>query len=227
MEDESGTRSFFLRGIVIILVAILFFFIGSLFSLGVLSVIYKTTPLELIKGNISNKTPSEIGEKEKSKFDALYSFDEAVNMVAEEVLPSVVNIRVKVVQEDIFGNKQAGEGVGSGIVYKEDGYIITNNHVVGEAAEIIVTLADGKEFPAELVGADANTDIAVIKINAKELKPAAFTSIENVKIGQIAIALGSFPDHMIICNYITILFINNSRTYTFAFRDWRKRKKQI
>ena len=191
MEDESGTRSFFLRGIVIILVAILFFFIGSLFSLGALSVIYKTTPLELLKGNISNKTPSEIGEKEKSKFDALYSFDEAVNMVAEEVLPSVVNIRVKVVQEDIFGNKQAGEGVGSGIVYKEDGYIITNNHVVGEAAEIIVTLADGKEFPAELVGADANTDIAVIKINAKGLKPAAFTSIENVKIGQIAIALGS------------------------------------
>jgi serine protease Do len=191
MEDENGTRSFFLRGIVITLVAILFFFIGSLFSLGALSVIYKTTPLELLKGNIPNKTTSEIGEKEKNKLVVLYSFDEAINVVAEEVLPSVVNIRVKVVQEDIFGNKQAGEGVGSGIVYREDGYIITNNHVVGEAAEIIVTLADGKELPAKLVGADANTDIAVIKINANGLKPAAFTSIENVKIGQIAIALGS------------------------------------
>lgn len=191
MEDENGTRSFFLRGIVITLVALLFFFIGSLFSLGSLSVIYKTTPSELLKGNISGKTSSELQEKGKSKFGALYSFDEEVNMVAEEVLPSVVNIRVKVVQEDMFGNKQAGEGVGSGIVYREDGFIITNNHVVGEAAEIIVTLADGKEFPAELVGADANTDIAVIKINTKGLKPAAFTSIENVKIGQIAIALGS------------------------------------
>lgn len=191
MEDENGTRSFFLRGIVITLVALLFFFIGSLFSLGALSVIYKTTPSELLKGNISSKTSSELQEKGKSKFGALYSFDEEVNMVAEEVLPSVVNIRVKVVQEDMFGNKQAGEGVGSGIVYREDGFIITNNHVVGEAAEIIVTLADGKEFPAELVGADANTDIAVIKINTKGLKPAAFTSIENVKIGQIAIALGS------------------------------------
>ena len=191
MEDENGTRSFFLRGIVITLVALLFFFIGSLFSLGALSVIYKTTPSELLKGNISSKTSLELQEKGKSKFGALYSFDEEVNMVAEEVLPSVVNIRVKVVQEDMFGNKQAGEGVGSGIVYREDGFIITNNHVVGEAAEIIVTLADGKEFPAELVGADANTDIAVIKINTKGLKPAAFTSIENVKIGQIAIALGS------------------------------------
>jgi len=191
MEDENGTRSFFLRGIVITLVALLFFFIGSLFSLGALSVIYKTTPSELLKGNISSKTSSELQEKGKSKFGALYSFDEEVNMVAEEVLPSVVNIRVKVVQEDMFGNKQAGEGVGSGIVYREDGFIITNNHVVGEAAEIIVTLADGKEFPAELVGADANTDIAVIKINTKGLRPAAFTSIENVKIGQIAIALGS------------------------------------
>lgn len=191
MEDENGTRSFFLRGIVITLVALLFFFIGSLFSLGALSVIYKTTPSELLKGNISGKTSSELQEKGKSKFGALYSFDEEVNMVAEEVLPSVVNIRVKVVREDMFGNKQAGEGVGSGIVYREDGFIITNNHVVGEAAEIIVTLADGKEFPAELVGADANTDIAVIKINTKGLKPAVFTSIENVKIGQIAIALGS------------------------------------
>ncbi len=191
MDDESGTRSFFLKGIVIILVAILFFFIGSLFSLGALSVIYKTTPLELLKGNISSKTSSKLLEKENIQIGSLYSFDEAINMVAEEVLPSVVNIRVRVVQEDIFGNEQAGEGVGSGIVYKEDGYIITNNHVVGETTGIIVTLADGKEFPAELIGTDANTDIAVIKINAKGLKPAAFTSIENVKIGQIAIALGS------------------------------------
>jgi len=191
MEDKSGTRSFFLRSIVIILVALLFFFVGSLFSLGALSVIYKTTPMELLKGNISGKTSLDLQGKKESKSGALYSFDEEVNMVAEEVLPSVVNIRVTVTRKDIFGNKQEIEGVGSGIIYKEDGYIITNNHVVGEATEIIVTLADGKEFPAELVGADANTDIAVIKIDAKGLKPAAFTSIENVKIGQIAIALGS------------------------------------
>lgn len=191
IEDKDGTRSFFLRGVVIALVAILFFFIGSLFSLGALSVIYETSPSELLKGNISHKTSSGLQEEERNKIDALYSFDEAVNMVAEKVLPSVVNIRVKVVQEDIFGNKQEGEGVGSGIVFKEDGYIITNNHVVGEATEIIVALADGKEYPAKLVGADANTDIAVIKINTKGLKPASFISIENVKIGQIAIALGS------------------------------------
>ena len=56
IEDENGTRSFFLRGIVIILIAILFFFVGSLFSLGTLSVIYKTTPLELLKGNEKART---------------------------------------------------------------------------------------------------------------------------------------------------------------------------
>jgi len=172
-------------------VAILFFFIGSLFTLGALSIIYKTTPSELLKGNISNKTFPGIQGKERNETDALYSFDEAVNMVSEEVLPSVVNIRVTLTQEDMFGNKIEGEGIGSGIIYKEDGYIITNNHVVEGTTEIIVTLADGKEFPAELVGADANTDIAVVKIDAKGLKPAVFTSIENVKIGQIAIALGS------------------------------------
>jgi serine protease Do len=191
IEDKDGTRSFFLRGAVIVLVAIFIFFIGSLFSLGALSVIYKTSPSELLKGNISHVISSDLQKEEGNKIGALYSFDEAVNVVAEKVLPSVVNIRVRVVQEDILGNKQEGEGVGSGIVFKEDGYIITNNHVVGEATEIIVALSNGKEYPAKLVGADENTDIAVIKINTKGLKPASFISIENVKIGQIAIALGS------------------------------------
>jgi S1-C subfamily serine protease len=94
-------------------------------------------------------------------------------------------------QEDIFGNKQEQEGVGSGVVYTNDGYIITNSHVAGEAIELTVTLSDGSEYPAKLVGADKNTDIAVIKIDAKDLKPANFTSIENVKVGEVAIALGS------------------------------------
>ncbi len=94
-------------------------------------------------------------------------------------------------QQDYFGNQQEQEGVGSGVIYSSDGYIITNNHVAGNAREMFVTLSDGTEYPAKLIGADANTDIAVIKIEAQNLKPATFTSIENVKVGEIAIALGS------------------------------------
>ena len=106
-------------------------------------------------------------------------------------MPSIVNIRVKVMQEDFFGNQQEQEGVGSGVIYSSDGYIITNNHVAGNAKEMFVTLSDGTEYPAKLIGADKNTDIAVIKIEAQNLKPAIFASIENVKVGEIAIALGS------------------------------------
>jgi len=98
---------------------------------------------------------------------------------------------VKVVQKDIFGNSQEGEGVGSGIIFSSDGYIITNNHVAGAAEELVVTLYDGQEFPAQLVGADSNTDIAVIKIETSGLQSAEFTSIDNITVGEIAIAVGS------------------------------------
>ncbi|MBM3707874.1 MAG: PDZ domain-containing protein [Actinobacteria bacterium] len=131
-------------------------------------------------------------KQEKSSIQSiLMEFDNAISEVADIVKPSVVNIRVKVLQQDIFGNMYEGEGVGSGTIYSSDGYIITNNHVAGSAEELIVTLFNGKEYPARLVGADKNTDIAVIKIDAGDLKPAEFTTVEGIKVGQLAIAVGS------------------------------------
>ncbi len=139
----------------------------------------------------STSSSSTLQQEQNSNQNILAAFDEAVSSVAEKVKPSVVNVRVKIVQQDIFGNQQEGEGVGSGIIYSPDGYIITNNHVAGNAKELTVTLLDGKEYPAKLIGADKNTDVAVIKIDANNLKPADFTTIENVKVGELAIALGS------------------------------------
>jgi serine protease Do len=98
---------------------------------------------------------------------------------------------VTVLQQDAYGNSRQGEGVGSGIVFSKDGYIITNNHVAGNATDLKVTLNNGKEYPAKLIGADENTDIAVIKIESKDLTPAVFTSIESIKVGELAIAVGS------------------------------------
>ena len=191
MNDDRGTRSFFIRGFIIVVVAILLFFFGSLFSLEVISFINKTTPADLLKGNTQGQHLPGLQEKQEGKLESLSAFNDAISKVAEDVIPSVVNVRVKVVQEDIFGEKQEQEGVGSGVIYTNDGYIITNSHVAGEAIELNVTLSDGSEYPAKLIGTDKNTDIAVIKIDAKDLKPANFTSIENVKVGEIAIALGS------------------------------------
>ncbi|MBA7699166.1 Periplasmic pH-dependent serine endoprotease DegQ [subsurface metagenome] len=121
----------------------------------------------------------------------LEEFDNAINEVVEEITPSVVNIRVKVRQRDFFGDEYLAEGLGSGVIFTKDGYIITNNHVAGSAEKLLVTLYDGTEYPAELVGADKNTDVAVIKIEADNLKAASFTSIDNVKVGDLVIAVGS------------------------------------
>ncbi len=134
---------------------------------------------------------SESQESAEINADILSAFDNAVSGVADKVKPSVVNIKVTVDQRDIFGNVQEGNGVGSGVIYSSDGYIITNNHVAGNAKELVVTLNDGTEYPARLIGTDENTDIAVIKIDATGLVPAEFTPTDNIKVGEMAIAIGS------------------------------------
>ena len=133
----------------------------------------------------------DLQQEQKSDQPILASFDDAVSAVAEKVKSSVVNIQVQIQQQDRYGNMQQGEGVGSGIIFSSDGYIITNNHVAGQATSIKVTLNNGKEYAAKLIGADSNTDIAVIKIDAQGLTPAVFTGIESIKVGELAIAVGS------------------------------------
>ena len=217
--DDSGVKSFFVKGCIIIAVAVVFLFIGSMFTIGVVSVINRVSPSDLLKGKKAEQQEQQtqkekvqesekekpaqgesvqgntelpgLEEKKVGRVVTLEGFDDAISSVVEEAKPSVVNIRVKIKQKDVFGDEQLIEGLGSGVIYTEDGYIITNNHVAGEAVELLVTLYDGSQYPAELVGADKNTDVAVIKINAENLKAARFTSIENAKVGEIAIAIGS------------------------------------
>ena len=208
------------KNTIIALVIIVVFLLGSISSIGFISIINKTSPTNILNSSAQNEKPQKFGASAGGNADnnltksgnsetlkkegiettgtviesgsaTLAAFDEAISQLAQKVMPSIVNIRVKVMQEDYFGNQQEQEGVGSGVIYSSDGYIITNSHVAGNALEMFVTLSDGTEYPAKLIGADANTDIAVIKIEAQNLKPATFTSIENVKVGEIAIALGS------------------------------------
>ena len=83
-------------------------------------------------------------------------------------------------------------GLGSGVIVSADGYIITNNHVVEQADEITVTLHDGKtELKATKIGTDPGSDIAVIKIEAKDLKPITFADSDKIKPGDIALAIGN------------------------------------
>ncbi len=115
----------------------------------------------------------------------LEKLDMSISSLVERVLPSVVNIAVRT------GDSPESGGIGSGVIYTEDGYIITNNHVAGSAVEMLVTLSDGSNHEAELVGISEITDIAVIKIDAENLPTALFASIEDQKVGEIVIAVGS------------------------------------
>jgi len=83
-------------------------------------------------------------------------------------------------------------GLGSGVIVSADGYILTNNHVVEQADDIVVTLQDGKtEYKAKKIGTDPGSDIAVIKVDAKNLKPVTIADSDKIKVGDMAIAIGN------------------------------------
>lgn len=90
------------------------------------------------------------------------------------------------------GQSQEQVGTGSGVIISEDGYIVTNNHVVKDASEIEITLNDNKSYKAKLIGTDSKMDIALLKIDAKEKLPyTVFGNSDNVKIGEWVLAVGN------------------------------------
>ena len=93
--------------------------------------------------------------------------------VVKKLKPSVVQIVTEVAAMGAMNQVVPRMGVGTGIVLDEEGFILTNNHVIRGAQAITVTLNDGRTFPAEMIGGDAGTDIAVIRIQADGLSPAA------------------------------------------------------
>ena len=110
---------------------------------------------------------------------------------AKAVGPSVVGITNKAVVRDWFNNPVETEGAGSGVVFRADGYIVTNNHVVSGAKEIIVSLADGRSLKGKLIGADEVTDLAVVKVEASDLPVATFGDSDGIVVGEPAIAIGN------------------------------------
>jgi len=122
-------------------------------------------------------------------FAALGAQEESVIQAIKLLKPSVVNIDTYVAAQDYFG--QGGEGIGSGIVIRENGYILTNRHVIRDATNITVTMDNGKKFAGELVNAHPDYDLAIIKINASGLKVAKLGDSDKVKLGQTAIAIGN------------------------------------
>ncbi len=119
------------------------------------------------------------------------SFDEMVIGAVEKVIPSVVNISEVKLMKDAYLNVHPVPGVGSGFIINKDGFILTIPHVVRDSQEIKVALEYGRIFQGEIRGLDTMKDLAVIKINASDLPLPEMAKDNDLKIGQMAIAIGS------------------------------------
>ena len=115
----------------------------------------------------------------------------SVEQVAALNQPSVVEIKTEKVTNSSFLQQYVQTGAGSGVIISEDGYLITNNHVINGASTIQVRTSDGTTYDAVLVGTDSKTDVAVLKINASGLRPVTFGDSDNLNVGETAVAIGN------------------------------------
>lgn len=117
----------------------------------------------------------------------------AVVETAKRVGPAVVGITSEVYDRDIFNrNVEVGQNVGSGVIFDKKGYIVTNNHVVGNNRQVNVALSDGQVVTGKVIGTDAVTDLAVVKIPGSDKLPVAeFGNSDSLQPGETAVAIGN------------------------------------
>ncbi len=115
----------------------------------------------------------------------------SVSEIAQKAQPSVVEITTEVVAYGTFNQSYVGSGAGSGVIISEDGYIVTNHHVIDDATTITVKTIDGESYEAELVGSDAETDLAVLKVEASGLAAATIGSSSDLAVGDYVMAIGN------------------------------------
>ena len=133
----------------------------------------------------SSKTTSVSNEKDGSGL--------TVAEAAAKAAPSTVEIQTEITQQSygMFGGTYTTNAAGSGVIISKDGYIVTNNHVIDGAQKITVKTSDGTEYDAKLVGTDAKSDIAVLKVDANDLTPATLGDSSKISVGDTAIAIGN------------------------------------
>ena len=121
----------------------------------------------------------------------MLGIEDQITEVVAQLQRSVVSIdSVRMARDWRFGTVPL-EGQGSGVIIDSNGYIVTNNHVVDEADRVQVTLEDGRTFVGEVVGSDLATDIALVRVDAKDLPASKLADSERIKVGQFALAIGN------------------------------------
>ena len=115
----------------------------------------------------------------------------SVSQIVEAVSDSVVEINTETTAQNLFRQTVTAQAAGSGVIISQDGYIVTNNHVIDGAQQITVRLKDGTSYDATLVGADPQTDVAVLKVEATGLQAAQVGSSNSLQVGDTVVAIGN------------------------------------
>lgn len=186
LPEQQPKKSYFSKGqsaLFYILTIIISVLTSIVLTLIVLPFLLQVSPIDLYTGKAFER-----GNK-KTTIIKTTSEQSAITEVAKKLSPSVVNIKVKKISTNFFDQSQQ-EGEGSGVIFRKDGYILTNNHVVEGASEILVNIGDDTNIKATVVGADAENDVAVVKVGRNNLNAAEFDR-SKPEVGQLAVAIGS------------------------------------
>ena len=142
--------------------------------------IYSTVNKEEVKANAPITTNSTSSTTTLSVAD-----------ISDLTANSVVEITTSVEGKSYFYGNYTATGNGSGVIISKDGYIVTNNHVINGASKVEVTLKDGNSYEATVIGSDSRTDVAILKINADNLKAANLGDSSKLRVGELAVVIGN------------------------------------
>ncbi|MDD3839566.1 MAG: trypsin-like peptidase domain-containing protein [Clostridia bacterium] len=188
-NKKDGIGKYILVAVIsAVITCLLLFYIGSSFG--------------FISMEQSDKTDSEDGQEQEQiigEDSEVFTQENTTNIgsdtpiidIAKNVGSAVVGIVNKMEITRGFFENEISEGSGSGIIISDDGYIVTNNHVIENASELVVILPGGEKVNADLVGKDSKTDLAVIKINKKNLPAAKLGDSDRLQVGETVVAIGN------------------------------------
>lgn len=168
--------------------------IGALLVLLVMPAVFGVNPYDLVRGKLKKAAVQEEKSAPGRTVNVVSPTEGtmSVTAIAKAIIPSIVNIDIRTApQQTPFYTTQSQEGTGSGVIYTQDGYIITNNHVVESAQDITVTLASGETVKGKTIGTDPENDIAVVKIDKTGLPALQVGNSDNLVVGQLLVAVGS------------------------------------
>jgi serine protease Do len=142
---------------------------------------------------LDSETDAQIDEANRLQLMGGFNEVSPVVAIAEKVTPSVVGVKTFGTAYTYWGQRIPNQelGSGSGIIYSEDGYIITNYHVIENATSVMITLSDGTEYDARIIGSDASSDLAVLKVEAENLPEAELGDSSALQIGELVVAIGN------------------------------------